>query len=348
MRKMFFLFLFVSTTVWVTAQNEFEKVFQDDGKSLRKDLRIEVKDSRNNHTFLPISIMKGKMKGPVFTIVAGVHGYEYPPIIATQQLMREIDANRLNGTLIFIPLANTSSFYTRTPFINPQDQINLNNAFPGKSDGTVTQKLAHFITTNIIPVSDVFLDIHGGDASEDLIPFICYYNNETYPEKTRRAKVLSELSGFEYVVSYAYTLEAHDPAKYAFKQACKDGKVALSIESGKLGNVQKEAVALIKRGVYNMLREMKMYDTPVPADIPDEIIQLNNQKYIDASKSGLFYSEYKAGDRVKKGDVVGKITDEFGNSISELVAPVSGLILYKIGTPPVNVDDTIMCISFQD
>ena len=95
MRKMFFLFLFVSTTVWVTAQNEFEKVFQEDGRSLRKDLRIEVKDSRNNHTFLPISIMKGKTKGPVFTIVAGVHGYEYPPIIATQQLMHEIDSTDL-------------------------------------------------------------------------------------------------------------------------------------------------------------------------------------------------------------------------------------------------------------
>ncbi|WP_273566690.1 succinylglutamate desuccinylase/aspartoacylase family protein [Maribacter halichondriae] len=296
---------------------------------------------------MPIIVIKGKKEGPVFTMVAGVHGFEYPPIVATQELMKEIDMNNLSGTLIIIPIANTGSFYSRTPFMNPQDKVNLNGAFPGKSDGSVTQKIAHFITTNIIPVSDVFLDIHGGDASEDLLPFICYYNNENYPEQTKKAKELSEISGFEYVVSYAYTLKKDDPAKYVFKQACQDGKVALSIESGKLGNVQEEAVALVKTGVYNMLNTMNMYPKNIMA--PDQkLIRLNNQKYIDADASGIFYSTYKAGDAVQKGDTVGHITNEFGTKISEFKAPVSGVILYKISTPPVNVDDTLMCISFAD
>lgn len=309
-------------------------------------MRIDLKDELGNEGHLPISIVKGKTDGPVFTIVAGVHGFEYPPIVATQELMQEIKPEELSGTIIFIPIANTASFFTRTPFINPQDKTNLNGAFPGDSTGTITQKLAHFITKNIIPVSDVFLDIHGGDANEDLIPFVCYYNNKNKPEQTQRAKELSETSGFKYVVSYPYTITDYDPAKYVFKQAVQDGKTALSIESGKLGNVQKEAVSLIKKGVYNMLNEMEMYNKGTGPN--PNLIRLNNQTYIKSNEKGIFYSNYQAGNSVKKGDMIGYTTDEFGKTIKEYKAPASGVILYKISTPPVNVDDTLMCISIID
>jgi len=345
MRERLFIILFLLISIAVGAQNQFQDFFEDGSRPAQENFKIAFEDSQNNRTFLPMAVIKGKKEGPVFTIVAGVHGFEYPPIIATQKLLGEIKADNLAGTLIVIPIANVGSFYTRTPFMNPKDKVNLNNAFPGKANGTITQKIADFITTNVIPVSDAFLDIHGGDASEDLLPFICYYNNTNYPQQTQKAKELSEISGFEYIVSYAYTLNSDDPAKYVFKQASQDGKVALSIESGKLGNVQKEAVTLIKNGVYNMLHNMNMY--PKMVDVSNQkLVRLNDQKYIRADASGIFYSRFKAGDSVEKGDVVGYITDEFGVRISEFKAPVSGVILYKISTPPVNIDNTIMCISY--
>lgn len=325
------------------AQNSFHEIFNNSTGPFKENIRIAINDELGNEGHLPISILKGKTDGPVFTIVAGVHGFEYPPIVATQKLIKEIKTEELSGTIIFIPIANTASFFTRTPFINPQDKTNLNNSFPGDSTGTITQRIAHIITENIIPVSDVFLDIHGGDANEDLIPFICYYNNKNKPEQTQLAKELSETSGFEYIVSYPYTLTNDEPAKYTFKQAVQDGKTALSIESGKLGNVQEEAVSLIKIGVYNMLATMEMYEKgtePSP-----NLTKLNHQTYIKSNENGIFYSTYKAGDSVKKGDIVGYTTDEFGNIIAEYEAPASGIILYKLATPPINADDTIMCIS---
>jgi len=334
--------MFFSTYMGFT-QNSFQDIFSSNSRPLKKNIRIEFQDSRNNQTFMPISIIKGKKEGPVFTIVAGVHGFEYPPIIGIQELLGEIDIDSLNGTLIIIPLANTASFFSRTSIVNPNDQVNLNGAFPGKSNGSVTQKIAHFITTNIIPESDVFLDVHGGGVNEDLIPFALFYDNGNYPEQTKKARKLSEVSGFEYIVSYPFTIKDDEPAKYVFKQASQDGKVALSFESGKLGNVQNDAVRLIKKGVYNILFEMKMYDMrtqPSP-----NLIQLNNQTYIKSKKNGIFYSQHKAGDSVKEGDIVGYITNEFGEKLEEYKAHTSGIILYKISTPPVNVDDTLMCIS---
>ncbi|CAM4380718.1 succinylglutamate desuccinylase/aspartoacylase family protein [Zobellia roscoffensis] len=326
------------------AQGNFKQVFNEKTRGTTTNIKIDVTDDLGNEGYLPVSIVKGKTDGPVFTIVAGVHGFEYPPIVATQELMQEIDVDKLAGILIFIPIANRASFYTRTPYMNPQDKTNLNGAFPGDASGSITQRMAYSITEKIIPVSDVFLDIHGGDACEDLIPFICYYNNQQKPEQTRKAKELSENSGFEYVVSYPYTLKDEDPAKYVFKQAVQDGKTALSIEAGKLGNVQEESVILIKTGVYNMLAQMNMYDGPKTTPKPD-LIKLNYQTYIRSNEKGIFYSPLKAGDSVKKGDIVGRTTDEFGKTITEYKATSSGVILYKLATPPINKGDTVMCIS---
>jgi len=343
MLKLFPFFLLVLSINIAISQTSFLEVYNTNTRSVRDDIRIDFKDKNGNEGFLPISILKGKTNGPTFTIIAGVHGYEYPPIIAIQAILRGIDIKQLKGNLIVIPVANIASFFTRTPFINPQDQKNLNNAFPGKLNGSITEQIAHFITTNIIPVSDVFLDVHGGDACEDLIPFVCYYNNLKKPSQTALAKKLSENSGFGLVVSYPYTIKDTDPAKYTFKQAVQDGKTALSIECGKLGNVQQDNVNLIKKGVYNMLAIMDMYGTstgPHP-----NIIYRNSQTYIDSNVQGIFYSKYKAGDVVKKGDIVGHTTDLFGSIIEEYKAPTSGIVLYKLATPPISVGDTVMCIS---
>ena len=335
-------------TLWVSSllfsQDPFEEALANPIPASTKQLRIPFSDRLNNQTDLPLAFFHGIESGPVFTILAGVHGFEYPPIVAVQQIMQEIDPKKLKGTLVVIPIANKGSFYTRTPFLNPLDKKNLNGVFPGKKDGTVTEKIAAFISTQIIPISDVFLDIHGGDASEDLLPFVCYYENPKYPKQTQKTKALSEASGFENVVSYAFTLEDDEPAKYAFKQACQKGKIALSFESGKLGNVHPEAVERIKNGVYRIMEQLKMYKTATTFP-KHPIKRSHNQHYLDAAVQGLFYSALNAGDPVTKGQIVGYITDEFGTSLQELKAPISGFILYKVSTPPVNIDDTLMCIS---
>ena len=346
MSKLFVFFWCLIVLNSVLSQNSFQRSFQTETRPSTEQMRIDFKDGMGNEGFLPISIIKGKGDGPVFTIVAGVHGFEYPPIMATQALMQEIDADQLNGTLIVIPIASTASFFSRTPFKNPQDDKNLNNAFPGKEEGTITEQIAYFITTNIIPVSDIFLDMHGGDAPEDLIPFVCYYNNTKRPEQTALAKKLSVNSGFQYVVSYPYTISDTEPAKYAFKQAVQDGKTGLSIECGKLGNVQEEEVDLVKEGVYNMLATINMYGNG--AEPHPSIIFRNSQSYIKSTVQGIFYSEFKAGDPVKKGELVGQTTDEFGTIREKYKAPKDGIILYKLSTPPINVDETVMCISSNE
>ncbi|MFC0779931.1 succinylglutamate desuccinylase/aspartoacylase family protein [Flavobacterium sp. HJSW_4] len=341
--KLFGTKLMLILTVMGYGQNLEKSIKENIGK--RTDTLVHFKTD-SPYNYMPVTIFSGKEKGPVFTIIAGIHGYEYPPIVAVQELIKEIDPNKLKGTLIIVPIANVGSFYKRTPFVNPSDHKNLNNAFPGSETGTITEQIANYISKQIIPQSDVFLDIHGGDANEDLLPFVCYYNNTSEEKKTELSAKLSEISGINHIVSYPYTITKTEPAKYAFKQASQNGKTALSIEAGKLGNVQTESVHLIKKAVYNMLNYMEMYSNGSAPEKNPSAVYLNNQEYVKAEVAGIFQSNLKSGDYIKKGDKIGFVSNEFGKVLAEIKSPATGVILYKIGTPPVNKGETVFCIGF--
>jgi predicted deacylase len=161
LNRLLFLFLVVFYSSYGFSQGGFEGAILKKQGSSREDFLVKFSDSLGNETTLPAVVFHGNEEGPVFTIVAGVHGFEYPPIVAAQELLREIDPMQLRGTLIFIPIANKGSFYSRPPFLNALDKKNLNGVFPGNKKGTVTEKIAHFISTKIIPLSDIFMDMHG-------------------------------------------------------------------------------------------------------------------------------------------------------------------------------------------
>lgn len=342
MKKTIIIILFLVKSVALNAQDRLQQILDNENRGTKHKLHKTIYDNSGHYTSIPIVIIKGKQKGPIISILSGVHGYEYPPIIAAQELIQEIDPNSLTGTLLILPMVSPNSFYSRTPFLNPQDQINLNRTFPGDIQGSITEKIAYFITNSIIASSNVFIDIHGGDANEDLLPFVCYYNNSSKPEQTQMARLLSETSGFQYVVSYPYTLNDNEPALYAFKQAVQDGKVGVSIECGKLGQFGSNEVKQIKHGVYNMLSKLKSYKKISEEKV--DFIHLDKQFYIKSNHKGIFESSSISGDFVRKGDLIGKVKNEFGDELAKVYAKESGIILYKIGTPPVNVGETIMCI----
>jgi len=115
------------------------------------------------------------------------------------------------------------------------------------------------------------------------------------------------------------------------------------VDFNKLGNVTKEDVNLIKKSVYNMLATMDMY--PGRTGAHPNIVYRNSQTYITSNVQGIFYSKYKAGDTVQKGNIIGYTTDEFGILLEQYKAPKSGIVLYNLATPPINVNTTVMCIS---
>ena len=124
---------------------------------------------------LPLTLICGAKEGPTMMISAGVHGAEYIGVQALSELSRELDPNDTAGNVICLHVANPSAFRDYVRFFVPEDGKNLNRVFPGKKDGTLSERIAWTITEKLQSKADYYIDLHAGDTSEEVMPFV-YYN----------------------------------------------------------------------------------------------------------------------------------------------------------------------------
>jgi len=305
---------------------------------------LTVPPGKDAGTRIPFSIFNGAAPGPVLAVIAGNHGYEYPPILATERLLTKIDPSKLKGRLIVVHIANMPSFLKRTIYYSPVDGDNLNRVYPGKSDGTVSQRIAYTITREVIERADYLVDLHCGDGNESLRPY-SYWMPLGNPKLDERAKELTLAFGMPNIV--IDRSRPKDPAAslYCANTAMTRGKPATTIESGGMGVAyDEEDIARIENGILNVMRHLHLLDgrAEVPAQVtwyePNEVVRFPDNL---PDKEGLFYPLVKKAQMVEKGALLGYVTDFFGKKIYEARAPFSGEVLYVIGTPPISAGEPL-------
>jgi predicted deacylase len=336
--------LFISALYDLSAQNKLFE-FREHRINLgeKHSFMIPVKSKYGDSTFIPITILNGNAAGPVLGLIAGIHGYEYPPIIAMQRLPQLIDLNLLKGTVIIVHMANAIAFFNRSVFYNPADGKNLNRVFPGNKDGTISECIAHLISTEIIPRCDFLVDIHAGDASEDLHPYVGYYN---YKTQTSMAKQMAEALGFPWVIVSENNPTSGQPSKFCSAQSISNDIPTVAIEYGKLGQVSLQEADFINSRLINMMQAIGFYEGTPQKFSPS--FEITKRSSITAEHSGIFYTEFKSGALIRKGTKLGFITDVFGNVLQEIISPVDGFIIYLTVTPPINKGETLFSLGEFD
>lgn len=282
-------------------------------------------------TAIPFTVINGRKPGKVLALVAGVHGYEYPPILALYRVKRMIDPELLSGTLILVHIANLPAFQKRIIYYNPYDWKNLNRVFPGDPEGTSTQRIAHLLTEEVVKRSDYLIDLHCGDGNEALIPY-CYWmlSGDEQRDQVSREMVLA--FGIKHIIiDKTRTRDVRD-SKYLGNTAVLHGRPAITTESGYLGRTDEESVARNVKGILSVMRCFGMIPgEPEPVSEP---VWIDHYEVIHSDTDGLFDPETEMGYHVSAGERVGIITDFHGNVIREIRAPFTGIILYIIHTPP--------------
>ncbi len=148
---------------------------------------------------VPVAIVHGSRPGPRVSVTAGIHGAEYVSIAALREVVLDLDPSAVTGSLVAVLTANPAAFAARTIYLNPLDGLNLNRQFPGDRHGSPTQRLAHWLTTEIIAGSDVFVDMHCGDMNEALVSFTGI--EETGDASVdARSRELAEAYGLRYLL----------------------------------------------------------------------------------------------------------------------------------------------------
>src|SRR6266571_7131011 len=132
---------------------------------------IEVPAGIDAATSIPVVVAHGAHPGPVLALVSGAHGTEYASIIALERVIVRLDPAALSGTVIVVPLVNINSFEQKVPHVNPTDRKSMNRFYPGKIDGSQTERASYMITREIVDRCDHLIDLHGGDLDESLRPY---------------------------------------------------------------------------------------------------------------------------------------------------------------------------------
>ena len=296
-------------------------------------------------TFIPVTVFHGRDSGPVLSLIAGIHGSEYSPIISMQRLPELLDPQAMAGTLIIVHIANLPAFQGRSVYFGPDDLKNLNRSFPGKADGTVTERIAFTLSEEIMPLSDYLIDIHSGDGNESLRPsYSAYYAEAGGTEVVGRSRRLAVAFGLETIVQFAGSYSSLDDAIYTSAQSVTRGIPSIDVESGELGVIDDVFIDPITDGALSVLRELGMVaGEPI---VPANPLFISDRARVYSEYEGIWHKKMlvQTGDYVTEGTELGVITDYFGKELQTVVAPASGILLILFGTPPVNVDDNIAVI----
>lgn len=268
---------------------------------------------------LPITIINGTGDGPTLLITAGIHGGEYPGIAAAMELGRDIEPEDVAGCLIMIHPVNIQGFWARREFIVPEDGKNLNRVFPGDPLGTLSDKTAYLISSNFFTIADFYVDMHSGDIHESLHPYV-YYPGQPTAEVEEKSRSVAKVLDMEYMVRSLAT-------GGAYNYAASTGLPSILIERGGAGLCLHEDIEAYKDDVRNILRKLGMFSLPVkprrhyPRDVENLI-------YLESMETGCWLHHIHCGDFVEEGQILGRITDLFGNTITTYYAEQTGVVLY--------------------
>jgi predicted deacylase len=291
---------------------------------------------------LPVSIIRGAKPGPTLALIAGTHGYEYAGIIALQRIRQGVDPAELSGTLLLVHIANPPSFYGRTIYYSPADGKNLNRVYPGKADGTLSERIAHAITTQVIEPADFLIDLHAGDGNEALRPYV-YLPQTGQAELDAKSRGLAVAFGLDHIVLDKGRAQPPEASLYTDQTAISRGIPAITTETGQLGLSDDYWVSLAEDGILNVMRHLQMLPGEPKAN--EHVVWLEDYEVIRAPVAGIFRAAVRDGYAVAEQGLLGELVDPFGEHIAEVRAPFAGVVNYVLGTPPVSAGEPVAMVS---
>ena len=299
---------------------------------------IDVPAGADPALHIPVAVFHGAWPGPVLALVAGSHGTEYASILALEKLIGRIDPTELNGTVIVVPLINIPSFEQKVAHVNPVDGKSMNRFYPGRPDGTQTERAAFAITREVVERCDYLIDLHGGDLDENLRPYS--YWAKTGNEKqdaASRAMVLA--FGLDHIIIASDRPKDPNASRYLETTAATRGKPSITVEAGRAGMVEPEDVEALVNGCVSVMRLLKIL--PGNATPIEHPVWIEKVVTVSSDHSGIFYPKVDRGDYVEAGMKLGVLTDYLGKTTAEPKAPATGILLYVAALPSMRKGDTI-------
>lgn len=277
---------------------------------------------------IPYFIISGTQKKPVLLLNAALHGEELNGIEVIMRLSEKIDPERLFGTIVGVPVVNTLAFRARSR-VDPIDGKDLNRVFPGKREGTITERVAHHFFHHFVKKATFGIDLHTGMRGHLLIPHPRVRVRRDFSPDIEYARALgTEIIFYHEGAPGMLTIEAG-----------KAGIPVVCFEIGEAGRLDEYFIDAGIRGIINFMKYFGMLEGK--PEIPDKQILLKDYKELVSRAGGLFYPKAGAGDVVKKNHLIGMIKSPITGEKHFVRAPQDCLVIGIRSQPVVRAGTSV-------
>jgi len=259
---------------------------------------------------VPVCVICGPRAGKTIVAIGGTHGNEYEGPVGLKRLISELDAGALiAGRVIVIPVLNVPAFAAARRE-SPLDGGNMNRVFPGRADGTITSRIARFVSDEVLPRADVVIDIHAAGDTYEIARCASFHLVEDAVQLAA-IKETALLFGMPWVWIYAKGMGTGLLTEYAESL----GKITIGGEFGYGASTDLEGVRWAHHGVLNVMRHHGLLlGAPEPLlphgyDRQRLVASTDLDAWITAPVSGISEPLVPLGAFVKKGQPVSVIHD---------------------------------------
>jgi hypothetical protein len=272
---------------------------------------------------VPIIVINGSESGPILTITSALHGDEVNGVEICYRLAQEIQPGEVSGTLVLLPICNPLAFNAKTR-LTPMDNKDMNRCFPGRRNGSITDKMAYAIFEGVIKKSNYLIDFHSGSHYFRCAPHVRTFSGNLDLQE------MAKSFGLKFILVRSQP-RSRAMKHYLSLNALLTGAKPLIAELGEGMRLESEFVELGIAGVKGVMKCLRMIRGK-PRAIPGQVI-LNEVIYVRTRHGGILIPRKQEGSKVIKGQKIAEMHNPYSEEIIEIRSPTSGYLLGVKRTP---------------
>lgn len=280
---------------------------------------------------LPIMVWRGALPGPTVAITGAVHGDEINGTGTIRHIIREQPFDLNAGTLVLVPVVNIQGFERHSRYL--PDRRDLNRAFPGMADGSLTSRMAASFFNQVIKRCDYCIDLHSAAIRRTNFP------NVRADLTDDRLAEFARAFGSELIVSSV------GPKGSLRATACKAGCPTIILEAGEVWKVESTYVEYAVHGIANCLKFLNMVEGKPKT--PAYRVETDTTKWVRAKSGGFLEFHVAPGDIVDEGDAIATNTNLVGDEKGVVRAPREGIVLGMTTIPSVGPGDPVCHLAYS-
>ncbi|WP_029063902.1 succinylglutamate desuccinylase/aspartoacylase family protein [Labrenzia sp. DG1229] len=307
------------------------------------DVPVSLDLSAWSNQRVPIYSFKNG-QGPSLLLLGGAHGDEFEaPVVLSNFANGGIDAAKIRGQVIIVPALNLPAVMNGSR-LSPLDGGNMNRAFPGNPRGSPTERIADFVSCELISRADVVLDLHSGGRSLNFVP-------STIVPMQNTESATGEIRALAAAFDAPLTVILREPQVETMidTEVERQGKRILATELGGSGTISQETLFVTRKGIDGVMRHMGLMaglDSCDTTECSRTVLVDGFHHYVYADDAGIFEPLAGLGDHVLEGDAIGRLhlVDRTGTAPAAVKARTTGFLFCTAGQGLVRRGDCISVI----